>query len=211
MISKKAEAERPGASGSDASLDSADDMELVHRAKQDDLGAFGELVRRYQGKIYGLVYNMTSNREDTEDLVQDIFIKAHKSLAKFREKSSFYTWIYRIAINKTINFLKKRKKRRGYSLDDVDSGIERDPDYVEFATRARSTRRDVSIHELQGRLNDALMKLSDKHRTVVVLHDIQGVPHEEIARMTGCSQGTVRSRLHYARQQLQVELKDYMP
>ncbi|NCC51196.1 MAG: sigma-70 family RNA polymerase sigma factor [Spartobacteria bacterium] len=186
-----------------------DDRQLVRDAKAGDLAAFEELTRRYQGKIYGLLYNMTSNKEDAEDLTQEVFVKAFQSLKHFKGKSSFYTWIYRIAINKAINFLKKRKRRAGISLDDVDSGIERDRAYVEYVS-SNSTRRDVSVHELQEKLNKALMTLSDNHRTVVVLHDVQGVPHEEIARMTGCSCGTVRSRLFYARQQLQVELKDYI-
>jgi RNA polymerase sigma-70 factor, ECF subfamily len=187
-----------------------DDRTLVARARQRDLEAYDELIRRYQGRIYGLVYNMTSNREDTEDLLQDIFVKAYHSLGRFRGSSSFYTWIYRIAVNRTINFLKKRKKRQALSLNDVDEGVERDPAYVELSAR-ESPFRDATLSELQEKLNNALMTLSEKHRTVVILHDIQGIPHDEIARMTGCSQGTVRSRLFYARQRLQAELAEFAP
>jgi RNA polymerase sigma-70 factor (ECF subfamily) len=186
------------------------DEELVTLAQKGDHGAFGQLVQRHQGKIYGLVYNMTSNKQDAEDMVQEIFLKAHKALPRFKGRSSFYTWLYRIAVNRTINFLKKRKKRQAFSLDDMDAGVERDPAYVEM-TGHEGPRRDARISELQERLNEALQKLSDKHRTVVVLHDIQGVPHEEIAKMLGCSSGTVRSRLFSARQRLQAELKDYAP
>ncbi len=185
------------------------DKDLVIASQQGDLQAYSELVRRYQGRIYALIYNMTSNREDAEDLVQDVFVKAHKSLPRFQGKSSFYTWIYRIAVNRTINFVKKRKKKMALSLDNVDMGIERDPAYVELSSK-RGPRRDYSVTELQEKLNVALQTLSEKHRAVVVLHDIEGVPHDEIARMTGCSPGTVRSRLFYARQKLQVELKDFM-
>ena len=187
-----------------------DDRALVASASQGDLGAYDQLVRRYQALIYGLVYNMTSSKEDAEDLVQDVFVKAFSSLKGFRGTSSFYTWIYRIAINRTINFLKKRKKRQALSLNDVDEGVERDPAYVELSAR-ESPARDTSLLELQEKLNKALLTLSEKHRTVVVLHDIQGLPHEEIARMTGCSEGTVRSRLFYARQQLQGELAEFAP
>lgn len=187
-----------------------DDRALVASASQGDLGAYDQLVRRYQTRIYGLVYNMTSSKEDAEDLVQDVFVKAFSSLKGFRGTSSFYTWIYRIAINRTINFLKKRKKRQALSLNDVDEGVERDPAYVELSAR-ESPARDTSLLELQEKLNKALLTLSEKHRTVVVLHDIQGLPHEEIARMTGCSEGTVRSRLFYARQQLQGELAEFAP
>ena len=163
-----------------------DDRALVASASQGDLGAYDQLVRRYQARIYGLVYNMTSSKEDAEDLVQDVFVKAFSSLKGFRGTSSFYTWIYRIAINRTINFLKKRKKRQALSLNDVDEGVERDPAYVELSAR-ESPARDTSLLELQEKLNKALLTLSEKHRTVVVLHDIQGLPHEEIARMTGWS------------------------
>jgi len=187
-----------------------DDRTLVRRARERDLSACDELVRRYHGKLYGLVYNMTSNKEDTEDLVQDVFVKAFSALDRFKGTSSFYTWIYRIAVNTTINFLKKRKNRKATSLNDMDGGVERDPAYVELTAR-ESPFRDATLSELQEKLNKALSKLSEKHRAVVVLHDIQGVPHEEVARMLGCSQGTVRSRLFYARQQLQAELAEFAP
>lgn len=191
-------------------LDRSDEPRLIEAARGGDVSSYDLLVSRYQGKIYGLVYNMTSNREDAEDVVQDVFVKAYRSLGRFRGTSSFYTWIYRIAINHTINFLKKRRRGAALSLDNTDEGIERDPAYVELSAR-ESPVRDAQLSELQERLNKALMTLSEKHRTVVVLHDIQGIPHDEIARMTGCSQGTVRSRLFYARQRLQAELAEFAP
>jgi RNA polymerase sigma factor (sigma-70 family) len=186
------------------------DRELVDRSRSGDTAAYSELVRRLHRKIYALVYNMTSNREDAEDLVQDVFVKAYASLKNFKGDSSFYTWIYRIAVNRTINFVKQRSRRAGVSLDNVDEGVERDPAYLELVAR-ESPFRDATISELQKKLNDALQKLSEKHRAVVVLHDIQGIPHDEIARMLGASQGTVRSRLFYARQLLQNELKEFIP
>jgi RNA polymerase sigma factor (sigma-70 family) len=142
--------------------------------------------------------------------VQDIFVKAYRSLDRFRGTSSFYTWVYRIAINHTINFLKKRQRTAGLSLNDEDEGIERDPAYVELSSR-ESPARSAFLSELQEKLNKSLLTLSEKHRAVVVLHDIQGVPHDEIARMIGVSEGTVRSRLFYARQRLQAELSEYAP
>lgn len=192
------------------SVDDPTDRELVARAQKQDVDAYNELIQRYHKKIYALVYNMTSNKEDAEDLVQEVFVKAYSALKNFKGDSSFYTWVYRIAVNRTINFVKKRKKRQGFSLDDVDGGIERDPAYVELSAK-ESPFRDATLSELQEKLNNVLQKLSDKHRTVVVLHDIQGVPHEEIARMLGVSSGTVRSRLFYARQLLQAELSEYAP
>lgn len=190
--------------------DPESEQNLLRRARRGDLDAFDVLVRRYQGRIYSLVYNMTANKEDAEDRVQDIFIKVFKSLRRFKGQSSFYTWLYRIAVNRTINFLKSRKRAPAMSLSDLDTGVERDPAYVELSAR-ESPVRDVSLQELQEKLNKALLTLSEKHRMVVVLHDIQGIPHQEIARIMRCSPGTVRSRLFYARRLLQAELKEFAP
>ncbi len=187
------------------------DTVLVEQARNGEYSAYEELVRRYQRRIYALTYGMTSSSEDAEDLVQEVFVKAYQSLRSFKGDSSFYTWVYRIAVNRTINFLKKRNRRRGdVSLDDVDSAIERDPALVELRAR-ESPVRDISLSELQNKLNAALETLSETHRTVVVLFDIQGLSHEEIAKIMNCSVGTVRSRLFYARQQLQRELAEFMP
>jgi len=191
-------------------IEGPSDKELVARARKNDISAYDALVRKYQGKIYGLVYSMTGNKEDTEDLVQEIFVKAYSALDRFKGTASFYTWIYRIAVNRTINFLKKRKKRTALSLNDMDTGIERDPAYVELSAK-NTPFRDATLSEIQEKLNKALMTLSEKHRAVVALHDIQGIPHEKVAKMLGCSQGTVRSRLFYARRQLQGELAELIP
>ncbi len=195
----------------DEQLDRQDarrDEELVALARQGRHEAFDELVRRYQAKIYATVYHMTSNKADAEDIVQQAFIKSYRSLKRFQGKSSFYTWVYRIAVNTAINFLKKNKRRAAMSLDDMDQHVELDPDYVELSSRS-SPLRETSLEELKEKLNKALLTLSEKHRTVVVLHDIQGLPHDEIAGITGCSPGTVRSRLFYARRQLQVQLQEF--
>lgn len=186
------------------------DAELVARAQQGDTRAFDQLVRKYTPKLYGLVYNMTSNREDTADLLQDIFAKAYRSLQRFMGKSSFYTWIYSISVNMTLNFLKKRGRYTKVSLDDVDTGIQNDPVFIEVTTAAKNTLREVNIHELQKRLNEAMMKLSQDHRTVVTLYDVQGLQHAEISQILGVSEGTVRSRLFYAHRQLQNYLEDFV-
>ncbi len=183
------------------------EWDLIQQARRGDLKAFDRLVGEYQDRIYGLLYNMTSNREDAEDLVQEVFLKAYEALPRFKGKSSFYTWVYRIAVNRAINFVKKRKRRAGLSLDDVDLAIERDPALVQLAG-AETPDRGMRLNELQEKLNKALQTLSEKHRTVVVMHDIQGIPHHEIGEILGCSAGTVRSRLFYARQQLQAQLSD---
>jgi RNA polymerase sigma-70 factor (ECF subfamily) len=187
----------------------ADEGVLVQRARQGNLEAYDELVQRYQERIYATVYHMTSNHEDANDLAQESFIKAFQALKSFKGGSSFYTWLYRIAVNKTINFLKQRKNRIHLSLNDLDFNAEHDPDLVAFVSD-KTPRRDANLSELQEKLNTALMKLSEPHRLVVVLHDVQGLSHEEIAKVMDCNIGTVRSRLFYARQQLQAWLSDYL-
>jgi RNA polymerase sigma-70 factor (ECF subfamily) len=185
------------------------DDELVLKAQKGDVHAFDELVERYHGKIYGLTYNMTSNREDAEDLTQEVFIKAFEALPRFKGKSSFYTWLYRIAVNKTINYRKKRNRKRALSLDQFDQEIKTDDIYHDLTAKG-SPLRNLSLSELQIKLNEALQNLSEKHRTVVVMHDMQGIPHDEIAKVVGASVGTVRSRLFYARRQMQAELAEFL-
>ena len=183
--------------------------DLVNRARKGDLQAYDELVRRYQERIYATIYHMTANHEDANDLAQESFIKAYQALKSFRGGSSFYTWIYRIAVNKTINFLKQRKNKYHLSLNDIDFNPENDPELVALIS-TKTPHHDAGLSELQKKLNEALLKLSEPHRMVAVLHDVQGMSHEEIASIMGCNIGTVRSRLFYARQQLQGHLAEYM-
>jgi len=128
---------------------------LVKRARQGDLGAYDDLVRRYQERIYSTVYHMTSNHEDANDLAQEAFIKAFQALKSFKGGSSFYTWVYRIAVNKTINFLKQRKNKAHMSLDDLDFNAEHDPDLVALVSD-KTPRREVNLAELHEKLNAAM-------------------------------------------------------
>jgi RNA polymerase sigma factor (sigma-70 family) len=192
-----------------ADFEHEDDETLVARTQRGEQHAFDILVQRYKERLYATVYHMTGNHEDANDLVQDALIKAYKSITSFKGQSSFYTWVYRIAVNRTINFLKRRKTRNHYSLDDVDSNIQSDPDFVELMSHV-TPRREVGLGELQEKLNEALQKLSEAHRAVVTMHDVQGMTHADIAKVMKCSEGTVRSRLLYARQQMQAFLSDYL-
>lgn len=185
------------------------DEELVARAQEGDTKAFDDLVVKYSPKLYGLVYHMTSNKEDTHDLLQDIFAKAYRSLKRFRGKSSFYTWIYAIATNMTLNFLKKRKRRSTWSLDVVDSGLQNDEAMIDIG-HAANPRRQSDVNELQKKLNEAMQALSEDHRAVVTMYDIQGMPHARIGEILKVSVGTVRSRLFYAHRQLQGHLQDFI-
>ena len=162
-----------------------EDQPLVARTQSGDAAAFDELVVKYTPRLYGLVYNMTSNHEDTNDLLQDVFAKAYKSIRGFRGKSSFYTWIHSIAVNMTLNFLKKRGRRFNLSLDDVDASIQNDKEFLEL-TATSSPVREADLGELQKRLNEAMMKLSDEHRAVVTMFHIQGMPHAEISKILKC-------------------------
>ena len=185
-----------------------EDQHLVARTQSGDAAAFDQLVVKYTPRLYGLVYNMTSNHEDTNDLLQDVFSKAYKAIRGFRGKSSFYTWIHSIAVNMTLNFLKKRGRRYHLSLDDVDSSIQNDREFMEL-TQTSSPVREADLSELQKRLNEAMMKLSEEHRAVVTMFHIQGMPHAEISKILRVSEGTVRSRLFYANRQLQNYLDEF--
>jgi RNA polymerase sigma-70 factor (ECF subfamily) len=187
---------------------SDEDQQLVARTQDGDVAAFDQLVVKYTPRLYGLVYNMTSNHEDTNDLLQDVFSKAYKSIRGFRGKSSFYTWIHSIAVNMTLNFLKKRGRRFNLSLDDVDASIQNDKEFLEL-TQSSSPVREADLSELQLRLNEAMMKLSEEHRAVVTMFHIQGMPHAEISKILHVSEGTVRSRLFYANRQLQNYLEEF--
>ena len=185
------------------------DRLLVERARSGDTAAFDTLVLKFTPRLYSTVYNMTANRDDTADLLQDIFARAYRSLTRFRGDSGFHTWVHTIAVNMTLNFLKRRNRRRTLSLDDMDASIERDKDYLEL-TAASDPVREAGLNELQEQLNTAMQKLPESHRAVVTMFDIQGMAHAEIGRIMGLSEGTVRSRLFYAHRQLQSLLSDYL-
>src|SRR5262245_43991244 len=146
---------------SPAARQTLDDATLVKRSRRGDMAAYDELIRRYQERIYATIYHMTSNHEDANDLAQETFVKAFQALKSFKGDSSFYTWIYRIAVNKTINFLKQRKNRPHLSLNDLDFSVERDPDLVALISD-KTPRRDAHLTELQEKLNAAMQKLSER-------------------------------------------------
>ena len=185
------------------------DEVLVSRAQSGDTLAFDQLVVRYSPRLYGMIYHMTSNKEDANDLTQDVFAKAYRSLKRFRGRSSFYTWIYAIGTNMTLNFLKKRNRRAAWSLDNLDSGIQNDEAMVDLA-HAANPRHQSDLNELQKKLNEAMQSLSNAHRAVVTMFDIQGIPHAEISKILKVSEGTVRSRLFYAHRQLQGHLEEFI-
>lgn len=186
------------------------DWAIVQRVQQGDVASFDQLILKYRERVFGVIYNMTSNREDAADLTQDAFIKAFQSINRFQGQSSFFTWLYRIAINSTLTHLRKNRLRTFFSLEKVDENDRQSAEVIEALTDTTGAERDTFVRELQERLNEALQKLSIKHRTVVTLFEIDGLSHQEIAEIMKCSVGTVRSRLHYAKQLLQAELQPYI-
>lgn len=186
------------------------DIEVVRRVQGGDVAAFDTLITKYRERVYGIVYNLTSNREDAADLTQDAFIKAFQSIHRFNGQSSFFTWLYRIAVNSTLSHLRKARLRSFFSLESIDSEEPVAKEVIDALTDKTGVDRDTYVRELQEKLNDAMLKLSIKHRTVVTLFEIDGLSHQEIADVMQCSVGTVRSRLHYAKQLLQSELQPYL-
>ena len=183
---------------------------LVRVAKAGNLEAFDTLTIMFRERLYSVIYNMTFNHDDAADLTQDAFVKAFRSLSKFKEKSSFFTWIYRIGVNLTLTYLKKRKARKFFSFDYFMAEGLSSKETEKFSSKESNSVRVTLLNELHEKLNEALLRLSDKHRTIVVLYEIDGLSHRKIASIMKCTEGTVRSRLHYAKLQLQSFLSEYI-
>jgi RNA polymerase sigma factor (sigma-70 family) len=185
------------------------DLIVVRQVQAGDVAAFDRLVVKYRERVFGVVYNLTANREDASDLTQDAFIKAFQAINRFQGHCSFFTWLYKIAVNTTLGHLRKNRLRSFFSLEKLsEDGT--NTEVLEQLTDKRGADRDTYLRELQEKLNEALQKLSIPHRTVITLFEIDGLSHSEIAEVVGCSEGTVRSRLHYAKQFLQGELNQYL-
>jgi len=185
------------------------DVHLVEMVKEGHANAFNTLVNRYRERVFNVVYNMTSNREDASDITQEVFVKAFQNIHRFRQKSTFFTWLYRIAVNTAISFIKKARNRQYFSLENLEEeGVS--GKLAEILSSKKHSRRSLMMRELQEKLNEALQKLSVKHRTTIVLYEIEGLSHKEIGNILKCSEGTVRSRLHYAKNELQNYLQDYL-
>ncbi len=185
------------------------DWMIVQRVQAGNVASFDQLILKYRERVYAMIYNMTSNREDAADLTQDTFIKAFQSINRFQGQASFFTWLYRIAVNSSLTHIRKNKLRTFFSFDKVHEDA-KVTEVINRLTDKKDVERDVFVNELQEKLNEAMQKLSIPHRTVVTLFEIDGLSHEEIAEVMTCSVGTVRSRLHYAKQLLQAELQSYV-
>jgi RNA polymerase sigma-70 factor (ECF subfamily) len=200
--SKNVPAESPDVAGG------PDDLELVARCQAGDTGAFNELVTRYRNRAYAMIYNMVRNEQDAWDLAQDGFLKAWRSIAKFRGQSSFYTWLYRILMNVTIDALRRKQIEGGTEFDDAVGLSNIAPGAATAPKGEMEPAQRMSDKEIRQRIDDAIAKLSPEHRTAIVMREIDGLEYTEIAEQMGCSLGTVMSRLFYARKKLQTLLKD---
>ena len=186
----------------------ADETALVAQSREGDTAAFGELVRRYEGKIFRLAQHVTQNREDAEDVLQETFMKAYEHLDQFQGNSKFYTWIVRIAVNQALMKLRRRKTDKSVSLDEtIDTG--EDTMIREIAAWDEDPEQRFSRDELGGILDTAVQSLDPPYRSVFVLRDIDELSTEETAEALGLSVPAVKSRLLRARLQLREKLTRY--
>ncbi len=185
------------------------DSSLVERCRANDDAAFSEVVGRYKAKIYNYVYRMTGSADDAEDLTQEVFIRLYTSIDSFRGQSSLNTWLFRIAGNLCIDRFRRTKNRApAFSLDEPAGGDDAPAHEVPDETYA--PHRLLENVEMAEQIQAALSKLPEKLRTALLLHDIEGLPYEEIAEIAGCPLGTVKSRLFNARLQLRQHLSGYL-
>ncbi len=185
---------------------SAEDPVLVRAAQRGDMGAFEELVARHRDKLYARAYSMMRNEEEALDLSQEAWIKGWQRLRQFQGESSFGTWMTRIVINLCLDQLRKQKRQRAESIEEMNEesgGVERQMPVITVNPTAGLERA-----ELRQRIDRALGQLSYEHRTVLVLHEFEEMEYKEIARTMGCSIGTVMSRLFYARRKMAALLAD---
>ena len=185
------------------------ELELVQRCQDGDTAAFDQLVSRYRTRVFGMIYNMVHNEQDAWDLAQESFLKAWKSIARFRGQSSFYTWIYRIVTNVTIDWLRKKQiKGGGAEFNDEVQVREIDPAARTMPKADALPHQRMEQGEIRERINQAIAQLSPDHRAVILMKETEGMQYHEIAEALGCSIGTVMSRLFYARKKLQTLLRD---
>lgn len=183
------------------------DREMIQAIRAGNPDAYRGLVEKYQNRVYPMVYGMVRNREDASDITQDAFVKAYHSLPKFRLESSFYTWLYRIAMNLAIDFLRK-SKRRGEGLFDDEVATKSEDGTIAERHTHEGPAKSLERKQLMGAIMAALEQLPTDQKQVILLRELEGLSYQEIAEIVGIPQGTVMSRLFYARKKLQSLLAD---
>ena len=185
------------------------ELDLVKQCQAGQTEAFDQLVTRYRTRVFAMIYNMVHNEQDAWDLAQDSFLKAWKSIKRFQGKSSFYTWIYRIVMNVTIDWLRKKQvKGTGAEFDDAIQLKEVDPASRTLPKADPLPHQRMERTEIRARIDAAIAQLSPEHRAVILMKETEDMQYHEIAETLGCSIGTVMSRLFYARKKLQNLLRD---
>ena len=182
---------------------------LIDELREGDMAALAILVEKYKRLVYRVAVQITKNHEDANDVMQDTFLKVYESIHSFRKDAAFETWLYRIVVNHATNLVKHRERRRESPFS-AASEMEIDPDLRRTVDLANNPQLNAERKERQRWVTQAVNRLPLKQRTVVILHEFEGLTHSEIASILNCSEGTVRSRLHYAKQKLKDLLKPYM-
>lgn len=185
------------------------DRDVVERCQRGDLAAYETLVNRYRQRVYNLVYGMLRNESDATDVCQETFVRGWQAIRSFKRNASFYTWLYRIATNLCIDFVRKRDRRPTAPFEEAIDP-ETDADVHEPPSSNPSPVVEVERKELRAQIDAALAELSPDHRAVIQLREFDGLDYAAIARVVGCSLGTVMSRLHYARKHMQKLLKEQL-
>ena len=188
-------------------LPPTDEKELVERFQNGEKDVFNELVIKYQGKIYNLVYKYVSNSETARDLSQEIFIKAFRALPRFKRQSAFYSWLYRIAINLCIDFIRQQKRGQTLSFEDLTTGGN---DEVVFNDVSPLPPDQVEAKELGHIIGKAVEQLPPKQQRVFNLRYHHGLQLKEIAAQLDRSEGTIKAHLHHAHKRLQTLLIPYL-
>ena len=185
------------------------DEELIAITLQGKTRAFDELTHRHSRKLHVMLYQMLNSEADAYDIAQEAFLKAYRSLRYFNGQSAFYTWLYTIAANHARNFIRKKKRERTDRIDDDENGNQHEKnDELADTSLSADPVRGAYLKDWRKQLKNALQPLSPSHREVVTLCDIAGLSYPQIAQMLHISEGTLRSRLHYAHKQLQGLLAD---
>jgi len=185
-----------------------DEPDLIVRSQQGEASAFNELVTRYRHRAFSMIYQMVRSEDDAWDLTQDGFLKAWKSIRNFRGQAQFYTWLYRILMNVTIDWLRKKQVQSGTEFDDAIGLNNIEPASVTTPRSELAPAMRLADKEIRSRIDAAVQRLSPEHREVIVLREIEGLDYQEIADRVGISIGTVMSRLFYSRKKLQTMLRD---
>lgn len=201
-----------GAEASSKRSGPVDDRELVRRVQEGDQEAFRALFERYHRRAYAVALGVVKNKQDALDVVQDGFVKVHRHIGKFQGQSSFYTWLYRIVMNLSIDHIRRRRNAKGLEYDDK---VGRDDELAGDGTLLprildSNPGKTVIRRELLGRIQSALDELPEHHRAVILLREVEGLSYEEMAAVLDVPKGTIMSRLFHARKKMQASLSDYM-